>query len=307
MNLNKNAVDIAMGMIKKKDELRIEYFEMENGTKIIDCGVKALGSLEAGRLFALACMGGLAEIEVGDGELDLKEVKVRTEHPAIACLSSQKAGWSIQDKNYFALGSGPARILARKPIETIEKVGYAETSDVALIALESNKFPSTAICSMIASECQIEPEMLYVLIARTASPTSTVQISARMIETCLFKMDHLGHNVNSVTSASGSAPIAPVIGDDNAMMGLTNDMVIYGARVFLCADTELDIEKVPSSSSSAHGRPFAEIFKDAGYNFYKIGPEIFAPAEVSIENTKTKEIKRAGNTNPEIIKGAIGK
>jgi methenyltetrahydromethanopterin cyclohydrolase len=128
-----------------------------------------------------------------------------------------------------------------------------------------------------------------------------------MVEACLLKIEHLGYDVNSVTSAGGSAPIAPVIGDDNLMMGITNDMIIYGARVFLRAGTEIDIEKVPSSSSPAHGRPFAEIFKDAGYDFYKIGPEIFAPAEVSIENTQTKEIKKAGNTNPEIIKKATGK
>lgn len=307
MNLNKNAVEIAMELIEKRDELKIDHFELENGTKIIDCGVKTAGSLEAGRLFALACMGGLAKIEVGEGDFSLKEVKVETEHPAISCLASQKAGWCIEGENYFAMGSGPARILARKPRETIENVGYSEESDTALIALESSKFPSTAICNMIANECQIEPDRLYVLIARTASPTSTVQISARMVETCLFKMDHLGYDVNSVTSATGRAPIAPVIGDDNLMMGLTNDMVIYGARVFLRTDTELDVEKVPSSSSPAHGRPFAEIFKEAGYNFYKIGPEIFAPAEVSVENTKTKEIKRAGSTNPEIIKEVIGK
>ncbi|MEE8403277.1 MAG: methenyltetrahydromethanopterin cyclohydrolase [Candidatus Hydrothermarchaeaceae archaeon] len=305
MNLNKNAVEIAMEMMEKKDELKIDCSELENGTKLIDCGVKAPGSLEAGRLFALACMGGLAKIEVVEVDFSLKAVRVETEHPAISCLASQKAGWCIEGDGYFALGSGPARILARKPAETFEKVGYTEESDVALIALESGKFPKTTICDMIAKECHIEPDGLYVLIARTASPTSTVQISARMIETCLFKMDHLGYDVNSVKSACGNAPIAPVIGDDNAMMGLTNDMTIYGAKVHLRTDTELDVENIPSASSPAYGRPFAEIFKDAGYNFYKIDSGIFAPAEISIENTQTGEIKRAGSINSEVMKKAM--
>jgi methenyltetrahydromethanopterin cyclohydrolase len=307
MNLNKNAVNIAEKLIEKKDELKIEHFELDNGTKIIDCGVNAGGSLEAGRLFALACMGGLADIEVGEGDLSLKEVTVKTEHPAISCLASQKAGWCIDTEGYFALGSGPARILARKPAETIEKVGYSEEADVALIALESSKFPPVDICNMIANECGIEPESLYVLIARTASPAATVQISARMVETCLFKIDHLGYDTNSIKSANGTAPIAPLIGDDNLMMGLTNDMVIYGANVSLRTDSDFDIEKIPSSSSSAYGKPFAEIFKDAGYNFYKIDAGIFAPAEVTIENTQTKEIKKSGTINQEIIKKVTGK
>ncbi|MEE8403561.1 MAG: methenyltetrahydromethanopterin cyclohydrolase, partial [Candidatus Hydrothermarchaeaceae archaeon] len=121
------------------------------------------------------------------------------------------------------------------------------------------------------------------------------------------KMDHLGYDVNSVKSGRGSAPIAPVIGDDNAMMGLTNDMIIYGAKVHLCTDTEVDVKNITSSSSPAYGRPFAEIFKDAGHNFYKIDPGIFAPAEVSIENTQTGKIKRAGTINSEVLKKAMEK
>lgn len=307
MNLNENAVKIAEELIEKKSELNIEHFELENGTKIIDCGVNVKGSLEAGQLFALACLGGLAKIEIKEGDFGLKEVIVKTNHPAISCLSSQKAGWCIDAGGYFALGSGPARILARKPKETIEKVGYTEKSDTSLIALESCKFPPVEICDLIASECGIEPSGLYVLIARTASLAATVQISARMVETCLFKMDHLGYDTNSIKSARGSAPIAPIIGDDNLMMGLTNDMIIYGSSVSLHAETGFDVKKIPSSSSPAYGKPFAEIFKDARYNFYKVDAGIFAPAEVTIENTQTKEIKKAGSINQEIIKKVIGK
>jgi methenyltetrahydromethanopterin cyclohydrolase len=307
MNLNENAVNIAAKMVMGWEDLKVEHHELENGTKIIDCGVNVEGSIEAGRLFALGCMGGLAEIEVVDGELGLKEVNVSTEHPAIACLASQKAGWGIKGGDYFALGSGPARILARKPEETFEKIGYAEESEIALIALESAEFPPVEVCDAIAYMCGVEPDHLYVLIARTASLAATVQISARMVETCLYKMDHLGYDVNSIVSASGTAPVAPIIGNDNLMMGLTNDMIIYGSKVSLRTDTDIDIEKIPSSSSPAYGRPFAEIFKDAGHNFYKIDAGIFAPAEVSIENMETKEIKKAGSINLEIIKKAIEK
>lgn len=304
MDLNESAVKIAEGLIENKDKLKIEHFELDNGVKIIDCGVNAAGSLEAGRLFALACMGGLADVEVIDGDFGLKEVRVKTDHPAIACLASQKAGWAINKDGYFALGSGPARILAKKPKETIEKVGYKEEADVSLIALESGKVPTAEICDMIAKECGIRPEDLYVLIARTASLAGTVQISARMVETCLFKMDHLGHDTNAIKSARGTAPVAPIIGDDNKMMGLTNDMIIYGGSVTLETGADFEIEKIPSASSAAYGKPFAEIFKDAGYNFYKVDEGIFAPAEVTIRNAETK---KAGKVNHKLIKKVIEK
>jgi methenyltetrahydromethanopterin cyclohydrolase len=302
MNLNENAVKIAKELIERKNELNIEHFELENGTKIIDCGVNVPGGLEVGRLFALACMGGLSEIEIKEGDMGLKEVIVKTDYPAISCLASQKAGWCIDAEGYFALGSGPARILARKPKKTHEKVGYAEEFDKAVIALESSKFPPAEICDMIARECGIGAENLYVLITRTASLAGTVQISARMVETCLYKMDHLGFDANSIKSATGTALIAPIAGDDNLMMGLTNDMIIYGSSVSLQTDTDFDAEKIPSSSSTAYGKPFADIFKDAGYNFYKIDEGIFAPAKVTIENSSTGEIKTAGKINLELIK-----
>jgi methenyltetrahydromethanopterin cyclohydrolase len=304
MNLSENAVKIAKELIENKDGLKIEHFELENGTKIIDCGVNVEGTIEAGRLFALACMGGLADIEINEGDFGLKAVKIKTDHPAIACLASQKAGWAIDNEGYFALGSGPARILAGKPRETIEKVGYEEEAEASLIALESGNFPDEKICNMVAKECGIEPGNLHVLIARTASLAGTVQISARMVETCLFKIDHLGYDTNSIKSASGTAPVAPIIGDDNRMMGLTNDMIIYGGSVTLETNAAFEIEKIPSSSSPAYGRPFAEIFKDAGYNFYKIDEGIFAPAEVTIKNTETKN---AGKLNPELVKKVIGR
>jgi methenyltetrahydromethanopterin cyclohydrolase len=91
------------------------------------------------------------------------------------------------------------------------------------------------------------------------------------------------------------------------MMGVTNDMVIYGASVSLKAGADFDVDKIPSSSSPDYGKPFAEIFKDAGYNFYKIDEGIFAPAEVKVENTTTNEIKKAGSINNEVIKKVIKK
>jgi len=184
-------------------------------------------------------------------------------------------------------------------------VGYREKADTAVLALEAAKYPPEEVCDGIANACNVDPENLYVLIARTASLTSTVQISARMVETCLYKMDHLGYDVNAVKKAEGQAPIAPIVGDDSLMMGITNDMIIYGSTVSIYSDMKIDVENVPSDTSDAYGKPFARIFKEAGYDFYKINPAIFAPAKVRFNDTKTNSVKTAGRVNPELIKKSM--
>jgi methenyltetrahydromethanopterin cyclohydrolase len=309
MNLNKNAVKIARKMIDRRDSLKISSFTMDNGTTLIDCGVNSRGSLEAGVMFSQVCMGGLAHIRTGRAEyggLTLETVEVETHHPAVACLASQKAGWNITGEGFFSLGSGPARVLAKKPKETFERVGYTEESDKAVICLEASKYPPEEVCAEIARACGISPDGLYVLIARTACPVSSVQVSARMVETALFRLDHLGVDTRGIKMGRGTAPIAPLVGDDNRMMGITNDMVIYGSSVYLETEVDFDAQALPSINSEAYGKPFAEIFKEAGYDFYKINPAIFAPAEVEVRNVQTGGTEKAGRINPEVLKESLG-
>ncbi len=126
-----------------------------------------------------------------------------------------------------------------------------------------------------------------------------------MVETTLFKMDHLGLDI-PVVKATGTAPIAPVIGDDKNMMGLANDMIIYGSDVYLEVDGELDVNPIPSLCSPEYGIPFMKIFKRAGYDFYKIDPGIFAPAKVTAKNRITGRLKSAGRINTKLIEKGTG-
>jgi methenyltetrahydromethanopterin cyclohydrolase len=300
MNLNQDSAKIAREMMERAQELKIGSLGMDNGTTLIDCGVDHEGSMEAGVMFSKICMGAQAEIGIGRGEYDGMEmdvVKVMTEHPAVACLASQKAGWNITGEKFFSLGSGPARVLARKPKETYEKIGYSERSDVAVICLEAAKYPPVEVCDNIARSCGVSPDNLYVLIARTAALTSSVQISARMVETALFRLDHLGFDTRRIERGEGTAPVAPIVGDDNKMMGVTNDMVIYGGEVKLEVQGNVDVENIPSNNSEAYGKPFGEIFKEAGYDFYKINPAI---------DITTGDVRRAGSVDPPVLKRSLG-
>jgi len=310
MNLNTAAAEIARGMIERKDELGISVSNLNNGANVIDCGLNAPGSFEAAKMFVRACMGGLAEVKFSFRNFDvafLPCVQVWTDSPVVASLSSQKAGWKLGSEDKTALGSGPARILAKKPKETIEKVGYTEESDEAVIALETSFEPTEELADEVATACGIDTKNLYILIARTASLVGSAQVSARAVETALYKMAALDMDFKGVTSASASAPVAPVMGDDFVMMGASNDMIIYGASVYLVhSGSGIDVDRIPSDSAPSYGKPFMEIFEEADGDFYKINPEVFAPAEVYLNTLGDRKIKRAGRINREVLIKSIG-
>ena len=57
---------------------------------------------------------------------------VNTNHPVIACLGSQYAGWALASRNedtkFNALGSGPARALALKE-PLFKDIKYSDNSE----------------------------------------------------------------------------------------------------------------------------------------------------------------------------------
>ena len=85
-------------LIRDAAALRVEVSKGSLGECRIDCGVKAVGGVEAGRRMAEICLGGLGRvaIEVTDPASPWPfEVTVHTSQPVLACLGSQYAGWSL--------------------------------------------------------------------------------------------------------------------------------------------------------------------------------------------------------------------
>ena len=57
--LNERAHELCDAMAADADALGIAVSTLACGTRIIDCGVKAAGSIEAGRRLAEVCLAGL--------------------------------------------------------------------------------------------------------------------------------------------------------------------------------------------------------------------------------------------------------
>lgn len=319
ISVNLEAKKTVDKMIEKKDDLKIAVKKLSNGATVIDCGVNVEGSFKAGELYTKICLGGLADVGISiPGDLSesfaLPSVKIKTDFPAISTLGSQKAGWSVSVGDFFALGSGPARAIARKPAETYEEIDYIDTeSDIAILTLEADVLPNEDVAEAIAKECNVETENVFLLVAPTSSLVGSIQISGRVVENGTYKMmEALDFDVTKVKHAAGIAPIAPIDPDGLKAMGKTNDAVLFGGRTYYYIESEKEdnleviAKKLPSSSSDGYGKPFFDVFKEADFDFYKIDKGMFAPAEVVINDITTGKIYREGYVNVDLLKKSFG-
>jgi methenyltetrahydromethanopterin cyclohydrolase len=284
------------------------------GATIVDAGMRAKGGFQAGKIVTEICMGGCGKAEITSrkyGELELPSIFIYTDHPAIATLGSQFAGWQIKEGEYFAIGSGPARALALKPKEIYEKIGYKDHFDKAAVVLETGKHPPEKLIDRLTQECHISPENLAVILTPTASIAGATQVSGRIVETGIHKLSKLGFNPNMILYAWGCAPIPPIHPKFAQAMARTNDAILYGGISYYVVEYHNEeelakiVEKAPSKASKDYGKPFIEIFKEAKYDFYKIDPNLFAPAMIIVNNMKTGKVFKAGEINVEILRKSL--
>ena len=136
MGINEMGFEVFEEMLDYADELQIEVQELENGAVVADAGIKAKGGYGAGVYLSRLCLADLAEIQITPfkvGGILLPGIQVATDHPAVSCMASQCAMWQVKADKFFAMGSGPARVLARKTRELYDKIGYEECSDVGVV------------------------------------------------------------------------------------------------------------------------------------------------------------------------------
>jgi methenyltetrahydromethanopterin cyclohydrolase len=313
VRMNEAATAIADAMADQSELLRVSAQRLPSGARVIDAGVQVEGGIGAGLALARICMGGLGEIActpVQIGDRSYPGLTVWTDHPAVACMASQYAGWAISVGKFFAMGSGPLRAHARVERELFEKLGYEEQADEGVLVLEGRSLPTDEVAGWVGDKSRLDASRLTFVVAPTASLAGGVQISARIIETGLHKMETLGFDVRQVVSALGTAPLPPVAKNDLRAIGRTNDCILYGGQAHYtvrAADDELEklAEQIPASASRDYGTPFYEIFQRYGGDFYKIDPLLFSPAEVWLTSTQSGRTFHAGRLNPQILEASL--
>jgi len=315
LSVNRLAWKLLEKLLEKPDFYGIKVEKTSSEATIVDAGIKAKGGFECGKIITEICMGGCGKAEVTYrkyGKLQLPSIFVYTDHPAIATLGSQYAGWQIKEEGYFAIGSGPARALALKPKKVYDKIKYKDDYDKAIVVLETDKHPPVKVLERLTKECNVSPGNLAVILTPTASLAGATQVSGRIVETGIHKLDKLGLDPKVILHASGYAPIPPLHPKFAQAMARTNDAILYGGVAYYvveCDDEEVlkqIVTKAPSKASEAYGKPFIETFKEANYDFYKIDPNLFAPAVLMINNVKTGKLFRAGEISVETLAKSFG-
>ena len=311
--LNARAWDLVEKALEDDSNLKGHLEVLSCGARVLDLGVKATGSLEAGLLLSRVCTAGLADVSLQSGSIGpvgWPMVQVTTDFPVQACLLSQYAGWEIKAENYFAMGSGPMRANAGRE-ELFKQFDFVEHFNCSVGVLETDELPSSEIVQDIAIKAKVEPRNLILLVASTASLAGSLQINARSVETTLHKLHELGFDVNRIVSAVGVAPVSPVAGDSLAAIGRTNDSILYGGQVTLYVQgDDKSIEQigpqVPSNASPDYGKPFEQTFRDVNCDFYQIDPMLFSPAQVIFQNIETGCVHWFGKINEELLKESFG-
>ncbi len=310
VSLNRLAAPLVAALLADAAALRLGVSRDGSGAVLIDAGAKRPGGIEAGRRIAEICLGGLGRVAIGGGgESWPWTVTVAAARPVLACLGSQYAGWSLKsdakDAKFFALGSGPGRSLAGK--ETLfQELGYRDKAEEAVLVLETEQAPPSALLEETARDCGVRPQKLTIIMTPTQSLAGSVQIAARSLEVALHKAHFLHFPLEHIRDGIGTAPLPPPGRDFLSSMGRTNDAILYGGRVQLFVDgpeeaAEKLANEMPSSASRDYGRPFAEVFAAYKGDFYKIDPLLFSPGEVQVTALATGRTFRRGRLDPALL------
>jgi methenyltetrahydromethanopterin cyclohydrolase len=321
-SVNKLTQPLVQYLLDNAAKLRIGVEVLANGCTVIDAGINAIGGLEAGRIIAEICLGGMGTVSISHSPYTINwplSVNVHTGNPVLGCLGSQYAGWSLSHEKYYALGSGPARAMATKvkngevePVEELYKeLAYRDTADSTVLVIENDKLPPLEIIEKVATACNISPDKLTIIVTPTSSLAGGVQVVARVLEVAMHKAHALHFPLENIIDGSGSAPICQPHPNFVKAMGRTNDAILFAGQVHLFvkgsdeAAEEL-AKNLPSSTSKDYGKPFAEIFKQYEYDFFKIDAMLFSPASVIVTAIDSGKSFHAGQLDNALLDLSFG-
>jgi methenyltetrahydromethanopterin cyclohydrolase len=290
-SLNRMAIELVDEVLDFADELGVVVYELDSGATVVDCGVDAEAGIEAGLLVAEVQTAGLATVQTRMDTVagaPLPHVELATDHPALALLCSQKAGWELafegeDGPGFDGLGAGPARALVGQESE-FQAIGYYDEFDLTVLTIESVDLPDDAVAAHVADLTGVEPSGVFLPTFATGSTVGSVTMAARAAELGVFRLFELGYDPTDVLTVSGSAPVAPISHDEGVAMGRTNDALAYGGQVYVQVREDSDVfADLPSTASEEYGTPFEAIFEAADWDFYEVPDSVFAPAQVTVD------------------------
>lgn len=315
LGVNELSLDVVNQILRGPEEIGVKVVKLQNGTTIIDAGVNSNGGFEAGRLVTEICLGGLGTASLTMMNIEglvLPAITVETNWPAISTLCIQ-AGYPLAEgKTMNFIGSGPARVLTKRPREIFDFLSFEDKSEAAVIVLQMDSLPCEEAAEEVASECSVNPGNLFMVVTPSGSLAGATQIAGRAIEDVMFTLwEVLHYDVRRVRQIVGVAPIAPVCKTPENRFS-PDDFLAYGGQVCLWLDSQRgDVQGLAQNlifeSTPMYGRTFYESLRDVGFVFNKLPgyPGIFRPAQVTINSLKTGELFQAGELSPQMLRKCL--
>ncbi len=312
LSINRLAMQTVREILGEPERLGVGVDTLANGSTLIDMGLKVPGGWEAARLYTVITLGGLGMVSYEPfllGERTLSAVRAMIDQPELACVASQIAGWRIDQpgKALAAILAGPGRALNHDQLDHyFEYTDYRDDHHEAVVCIQASEPVADETAATIAAACRVRPENLYILLAPNRSLVCAVQVAARIVEQSLHRLAEEGFELRSTRYAHGLGVIPPLTQDDVAAMGRINDSLLYGGIATVYVDAEDDecrrvVGRAVSQASSAYGRPFVEIYEEAGRDFYEIPLDLHSPAVLHLNNLKTGRTFSAGEINEAVL------
>jgi methenyltetrahydromethanopterin cyclohydrolase len=306
--------DLLRALIADAPVLGIRVERSPNGATIVDCGVEAIGSWEAGRRIAVLAHGGMMNAHLGLTDLagiPLPELVGESWLPMHSAYQLQLS-FPLDEVDPAIRVSGPIR--AR--IDRVKKAATppeAQWNPWAAAVVESNALPTVDVIKAIARRAALPPEALTLVVTPTHSLAGVTQIAGRLNESVLFTLDQgLGLDPACVISILGAVPIAPVGGEAPPIV-TQDDMIHYAGRATMVVDapSSWNLDAVAAGltfgSSAAHGRLFSEILAEAGGVFERIPglADLNKIARISVVDRRSGRMATAGATDAEFLAAAL--
>lgn len=301
-------------LVRDAAALEIEASLGPMGARIVDCGVAARGSWEAGRRLAVLSHGGMMRATLGVrnvADRALPELTCDSWRPAMSTAGLQ-VSFALSEVDAAIRISGPVRAAIdgmhlRRP--TARRAAYPW--GVAIV--ESEQRPGAEVVNAVARRAGLRARDLTLFVAPCRSLAGVAQIAGRLNECVLFTLEHsLRLDPACVAGIVGSVPLAPC-GVEAPVS--EDDMIHYAGRVAMVVDAppSWDLawvaENLAFRSSPAYGRLFLELLSDAGGVFERIPglDDLNKVAEISVVDRATGRTAAAGAIDDAVLGAAFAK
>lgn len=308
---------LLQGLTQDACVLGLDISHLENGATMIDCGVNAPGSLEAGRRITEISQGGMASVHIRTTVISgivLPELVVDTWVPKLSAYGLQ-VSVALSEIDPAIRISGP--ILARFAEGRLD-VSREDLFDAAwgIAVVESDQLPNSELADALASRSGLPVANLTLIVVPTKSIAGATQIAGRINESVVFTMEEsLGIDCSCVCQLLATIPVA-LSADVGALSPVTpDDFIHYLGRVTLTIDRDLgmDLGELASQlafrSTPIYGKLFTELLSAAGDVFEAIPGliDLNKVAQITVIDQRSGRSFSAGERNESILFGPCRK